>query len=178
VSPPGLPWRSRPDPEPAEGIAPNGLPRESVWDYPRPPAIRPEPREVVVTLGGAPVARSNRAVKVCETAGPPAIYLPPEDIADGVLTPVRRGTYCEWKGSASYYDVAAGGEVAKRAAWTYREPKDAFSEIRGYVSFYPALVDCTLAGEKVEPQPGRFYGGWVTAEITGPFKGGPGSLGW
>ena len=168
----------RPTPEPAEGIAPNGLPRESVWDYPRPPAIRPEPREVVVTLRGEPIARSSRAMKVCETAGPPVIYLPPDDVSSDTLVPASGQTFCEWKGSASYYDVAAGGHVAPRAAWAYHDPTDAFQSIRDYVSFYPARVECELGGERVAPQPGEFYGGWVTVEITGPFKGGPGSSGW
>jgi uncharacterized protein (DUF427 family) len=168
----------RPRAEPAEGVAPNGLPRESVWDYPRPPAIRPESREVLVTLQGETIARSNRAVKVCETAGPPVVYLPPDDVASDALVPASGQTYCEWKGSASYYDVVAGGHAAERAAWAYHDPKDAFESIRGFVAFYPARVACELAGERVAPQPGQFYGGWVTAEIMGPFKGAPGSSGW
>jgi uncharacterized protein (DUF427 family) len=172
------PFRSRPEPEPAEGIAANGLPRESVWDYPRPPAIRPEPREVVVTFGGEPIASSTQAVKVCETAGPPVIYVPPGDVESDALVPSTGQTYCEWKGSASYYDVIGGGRVAKRAAWAYHDPKGAFEPIRDFVAFYPAKVECRLAGERVEPQPGKFYGGWVTAEIAGPFKGGIGSVGW
>jgi uncharacterized protein (DUF427 family) len=149
---------SRPEAEPAEGVAANGRPRESVWDYPRPPAIREEDREVVVTLRGEPVARSSRGAKV--------------------LAPASGQTYCEWKGSASYYDVVAGGHMAERAAWAYHEPTDAFQPIRDWVAFYPRLVECELGGERVEPQPGEFYGGWVTAEITGPFKGIPGSTGW
>ena len=169
---------NRPKPEPAEGTAPNGLPRESVWDYPRPPAIRPEPRLVTVSFGGEQVARSERAVKVCETAGPPVVYLPPDDIDHDALVPAAGQSFCEWKGSASYYDVVAGGHVAERAAWAYRTPTAPFAPIRDWVAFYPALVDCRLGDERVLPQPGRFYGGWVTAEICGPFKGGPGSLGW
>jgi uncharacterized protein (DUF427 family) len=169
---------SRPEAEPAEGVAANGRPRESVWDYPRPPAIREEDREVVVTLRGEPVARSSRGAKVCETAGPPVIYVPREDVEEEVLGPASGQTYCEWKGSASYYDVVAGGHMAERAAWAYHEPTDAFQPIRDWIAFYPRLVECELGGERVEPQPGEFYGGWVTAEITGPFKGIPGSTGW
>jgi uncharacterized protein (DUF427 family) len=170
--------QSRPEPEPAEGTAANGLPRESVWDYPRPPEIRPEPRLVTVSFGGGEIARSERAVKVCETAGPPVVYLPPDDVDHEALAPARGETFCEWKGSASYYDVIAGEHVTERAAWAYRSPTEPFASIRDWVAFYPAKVECRLGGERVEPQPGDFYGGWVTAEIAGPFKGIPESLGW
>ncbi len=168
----------RPEPEPAEGIAPNGRPRESVWDYPRPPIVEPEDRRVRVELAGALIADTDRAVRVLETAGAPVVYLPPETIAPGLLEPVRGSTFCEWKGSASYYDVVAGGERAPRAAWAYLRPSKRFEAIAGFVSFYPALLECRLGDERVMPQPGRFYGGWVTAEITGPIKGEPGSLLW
>ena len=113
-----------------------------------------------------------------ETAGAPTIYLPIEAVADDALQPAQGGSFCEWKGAASYFDVVAGGATAERAAWHYPDPSPAFAELRGLVSFYPALVDCLLDDEPVEPQPGGFYGGWVTAEITGPIKGGPGSGGW
>ena len=168
----------RPEPEPAEGIAPNGRPRESVWDYPRPPIVEAEDRRVRVELGGALIADTDRAVRVLETAGAPVVYLPPETIAPGSLEPVRGSTFCEWKGSASYYDVVAGGERASRAAWAYLRPSKRFEQLAGFVSFYPALLECRLGDERVMPQPGRFYGGWMTAEITGPIKGEPGSLLW
>jgi uncharacterized protein (DUF427 family) len=168
----------RPDPESAEGIAPNGRARESVWSYPRPPRIEPEDRRVLVTLGGAVVADCDDAVRVLETAGAPVVYVPPAAVAEGALRSAPGGSFCEWKGSASYFDVVAGGEVADRAAWTYERPTPPFGPIAGWISFYPALVECRLGGELVEPQPGGFYGGWVTAEITGPIKGAPGSSGW
>lgn len=168
-----------PEPERPEGRATNGLPFESVWDYPRPPDIRPESREVTVRLNGETIARSERAVKVCETAGGPVVYLPPEDVAAGALEPSDGGgSYCEWKGSARYYDVLGGGERATRAAWAYPAPTPAFEPIAGWVSFYPALVECRLGDEVVRPQPGGFYGGWMTGEVTGPVKGEPGSEGW
>jgi len=167
-----------PEPEPAEGIAANGRPRESVWDYPRPPRMEPVGRRVTVRLGGAAVAESSDAVRILETAGAPAVYVPPADIAEGALRPASGSSLCEWKGSASYFDVIAGGLVAERAAWAYHSPNHAFAAIEGFVSFYPALTECFLDDERVEPQPGNFYGGWVTAEITGPIKGLPGSLGW
>ncbi len=167
-----------PAPEPAEGLAANGLQRESVWDYPRPPAIRPEPREVTVSLGGTEIAHSRRAVKICETAGPPVIYLPPSEVDRDAVRPVAGGSHCEWKGNASYFDATAGGRVAARAAWTYANPQRGYEAIRDWIAFYPGRVECKLGNELVTPQPGEFYGGWITAEITGPFKGIPGSSGW
>ena len=173
------PGRSpRPEPERPKGVAPNGLPYESVWDYPRPPEIRPEPREVTVYLNGETIARSTRAVKVCETAGGPVVYLPPDDVAPGALEPAGGGSFCEWKGSAVYFDVVAGEERARQAAWAYPDPTPTFQPIAGWVSFYPALVECRLGDEAVRPQPGGFYGGWMTDEVTGPVKGEPGSEGW
>ena len=168
----------RPTPEPAEGLADNGLSRESVWSYPRPPEVRPEPRPVSVLLAGERIASSERALRVCETAGAPVVYLPPEDIEAGVLLPASGKTLCEFKGAASYYDVVGGGRKLERAAFTYRRPTAPYVELTGFVSFYPALLECRLDGERVQPQPGRFYGGWVTAEISGPIKGEPGSEAW
>jgi uncharacterized protein (DUF427 family) len=169
---------SHPPPQPAEGIAANGRARESVWDYPRPPRIEPVDRRVRVSLGGELIADSNRASRVLETAGAPVVYLPAEEITAGVLRQSSGSSFCEWKGSATYYDVVAGGETACNAAWAYLNPTPPFASIAGFVSFYPALVECRLDDERVEPQPGGFYGGWVTAEITGPIKGEPGSGGW
>ncbi len=167
-----------PSPEPAEGIAPNGLPRESVWDYPRPPAIRPERRLVTVRFAGAEIARSERALQVCETAGPPVVYLPPGDVDRGAIAAAGGHSLCEWKGSASYFDVVVGGERAARGAWTYERPSRGYEAIRDHLAFYPGRVECRLGDELVDPQPGEFYGGWITAEVTGPFKGVPGSAGW
>lgn len=169
---------AHPDPEPAEGTAENGRQRESVWDYPRPPRIEPVDRRVRIELGGSPVAETDRGLRVVETAGAPVVYLPPEDIVEGVLRPAAGSSFCEWKGSATYFDVAAAGRIAEHAAWAYLEPTPPFAAIAGWVSFYPALVDCRLDDEVVLPQPGGFYGGWLTAEITGPIKGAPGSGGW
>ena len=118
-------------------------------------------------------------MKVCETAGGPVVYLPPEAIAEGALSEPRAGgSFCEWKGSASYFDVVAGDRTIPNAAWAYPDPTPAFEPIAGWISFYPALVECRLDGELVKPQPGGFYGGWMTAEITGPVKGEPGTQGW
>lgn len=152
---------------------------ESVWDYPRPPAVQPSARRARVVLGGVTIADSARAVRVLETSHPPVLYLPREDVLDGVLAPVARSTWCEWKGAASYFDVEAGGRREPGAAWTFPAPVPGYEAIAGHVAFYPSRMDaCLLDDEQVVPQPGDFYGGWVTADVTGPFKGAPGTMGW
>jgi uncharacterized protein (DUF427 family) len=152
---------------------------ESVWDYPRPPRVEATERRVRVELGGAVIADTRGAWRVLETSHPPTYYVPLEDVAPGAL--VESGgatTFCEWKGIASYYDVVAGGKRASRAAWTYHEPRPGFEAIRDAVAFYPAAMDaCWVDDERVEPQPGGFYGGWITRDVVGPFKGEPGSSG-
>ena len=153
---------------------------ESVWDYPRPPRVEPSSEHVEVVLGGTVVAATDRSWRVLETSHPPTYYLPPEAFADGVLRPVQGGhTWCEWKGEASYLDLVTGDRVAHRAAWTYLHPASGFEDIAGPIALMPGLVDrCTVDGEVVEPQPGGFYGGWITSRVVGPFKGGPGTRGW
>lgn len=169
---------SHPRPEPAEGVAPNGLPRESVWSYPRPPRLDAVNRRVRVILGGETIVDTDRACRILETAGAPTIYIPPDAVAEGALQPASGTSICEWKGFARYFDVVAGDSRADGAAWAYPDPVAPYRTIEGWVSFYPARVECLLGDEVVQPQPGRFYGGWVTAEITGPIKGEPGSGGW
>jgi uncharacterized protein (DUF427 family) len=153
---------------------------ESVWDYPRPPRVEATERRVRVELGGEVVADTRGAWRVLETSHPPTYYVPPDDVAPGAL--VASGgstTFCEWKGIASYYDVVAGESRASRAAWTYHDPSPGFEAIRDAVAFYPAAMDaCWVDDERVEPQPGGFYGGWITSDVVGPFKGEPGSSGW
>lgn len=153
---------------------------ESVWDYPRPPRLEPCSRRVRVELGGLVLADSTRALRVLETSHPPAIYVPPQDITPGALRPSeRQPSFCEWKGVARYLDVLAGEVVGAAAAWTYPDPSAAFAALAGHVSFYPGRMDaCRLDDELVQAQPGDFYGGWITADIQGPFKGAPGTLGW
>ncbi len=159
-------------------LAANGCPLESVWDYPRPPAVVPCARRVRVIHDGIVIAESERAVRVLETASPPTVYVPPEDVDTELLEPTPGHTVCEWKGSASYFDVATDSSRANRAAWTYEDPKPAYAELRGWLAFYPRRVECYLDDERARPQAGEFYGGWVTAEIVGPLKGEPGTEGW
>jgi uncharacterized protein (DUF427 family) len=152
---------------------------ESVWDYPRPPALVPCGRRVRVEIGGLLLADSTRALRVLETSHPPTIYLPPEDVRTEALVPVGRTSFCEWKGVASYFDVEAGDRIESAAAWTYRHPSAPYAALRDFVSLYPGRMDaCFLDDERVHAQPGDFYGGWITSDVTGPFKGGPGTRGW
>jgi uncharacterized protein (DUF427 family) len=154
--------------------------QESVWDDPRPPRVEPTTRHLVVVFADLVVADSHAALKVMETASPPAYYVPPEDVRTDLLSPGDdRSTFCEWKGRAAYFDILAGERVARRAAWRYERPNQAFADLAGYVAFYPALVDAALLDdEQVRPQPGGYYGGWITDDVVGPFKGAPGTEGW
>jgi uncharacterized protein (DUF427 family) len=134
---------------------------------------------VRVVHGDVVIVDTRRAVRVLETSHPPSFYVPPEDVAAERLVPARGGSFCEWKGQAAYFDVVAGDRAAARAAWHYPSPTAAFASLAGYVSFYPGRVDgCFVDDERVRPQEGDFYGGWVTDEIVGPFKGLAGTRGW
>jgi uncharacterized protein (DUF427 family) len=133
----------------------------------------------VVRLGGRVVAETTEAWCVLETSHPPTYYLPPSAFADGALRPAAGSSYCEWKGRAAYLDVVAGDVVAARSAWTYPDPTPAFAHLVDHVSLYPAAMESvTVDGVEVQPQPGGFYGGWITPRVAGPFKGSPGTLGW
>lgn len=153
---------------------------ESVWDYPRPPRLEPVAWRLTVSHHGEPVADTTAGWRVLETSQPPAYYLPPVDVRAELLTPSTTRTFCEWKGTAEYADlVLADGTVVPDAAWRYRRPTPAFAALADHWAFYAQKVErCTVDGEAVTPNPGSFYGGWVTSWITGPFKGGPGSAHW
>jgi uncharacterized protein (DUF427 family) len=157
---------------PAEG-------QESVWDYPRPPRVESTAEHVVVRLGGAVVAETREALRVLETSHPPVYYLPVEAFAPGALEPAPGRSVCEFKGAASYLTLRGGAAVAEGAGWTYPEPMPGFEVLRGTVALYPGRTDsCTVDGERVQPQPGDFYGGWITSRVVGPFKGSPGTMFW
>ena len=158
---------------------PAGVGQESVWDYPRPPRVEASSREVVVVLGGVEVCRTRRALRVLETSHPPGWYLPVADWLAGSLVDAPGSSYCEWKGVASYLTVVGGGVRAERAAWTYRAPVPAYAVLHDTVAVYPGRMDAAFVdGEQVRAQEGGFYGGWITADVVGPFKGAPGSQGW
>jgi uncharacterized protein (DUF427 family) len=168
-----------PNPPPGVARVVPGPGQESVWDYPRPPLLVPSGKRVVVTLGGVVIVASTRALRVLETSHPPSWYVPVADCLPGALVPADGSSYCEWKGVASYVDLVAGGIRAERAGWFYPEPSLAFTGLRDHIALYPELMDsCTVDGEVVEPQAGGFYGGWITADVVGPFKGAPGTHTW
>ncbi len=160
-------------------IAPNGKPVESVWDFPRPPAVDVVEWRVRVVHGGVVIADAPSAVRVLETSQAPAYYLAPEHVDLDRLADVERRSLCEWKGLATHADVVSGSARAAEAAWTYRDPTPRFAAIRDHWAFYAqALDECWVDDERVSPNEGSFYGGWVTANVTGPYKGGRGTLGW
>lgn len=152
---------------------------ESVWDYPRPPRVEASARRVRVEFGGEVIADSRRAQRVVETSHPPVYYVPPEDVRKECLRPSRRRTWCEFKGEAAYYDLEVGGRLVRDAAWYYPSPAPGYEAIRDHIAFYPGRVDAAFVDdEEVRAQEGDFYGGWITSEVQGPFKGGPGTRGW
>jgi uncharacterized protein (DUF427 family) len=170
-------WRWRGQKRPEFAPAP-GAGQESVWDYPRPPAILADSREVVIRWGAREIARTRRAVRVLETAHPPCFYLPWEDTARELLHPAPGSSLCEWKGRAQYWSLVDGAGRLPNVAWSYPQPFAGAEALAACVAFYPASLACTVAGNLVLPQPGGFYGGWITPELVGPFKGEAGSSGW
>lgn len=162
--------RPRPDP-----VRPG---QESVWSYPRPAIAETSSDHVMIEHRGVVVADTRASIRTLETSHPPSYYIPPSDIAPGLL---RRGTgssYCEWKGMAEYWDVVMGDIVLPGVGWSYPDPSPAFAILRDHVAFYAGPFDCSVDGQIVVPQPGNFYGGWITPDLAGPFKGIAGSMGW
>ena len=153
--------------------------QESVWDYPRPPRLEDTPKHLQIVFNGVTIADTRCAKRVLETSHPPVYYIPPEDIQVQYLIKMPQTTFCEWKGRGGYYSLAVGEKRAENVAWYYPNPTPDFAGIKDYVAFYPAPMDaCYVDGERVEPQPGQFYGGWITSNIVGPFKGGLETWGW
>jgi uncharacterized protein (DUF427 family) len=160
-------------------MSPSTTGRESVWDYPRPPRLEPTHRRIRVVFGGVTVADSTRALRVLETSHPPTYYVPPEDVRMDLLEPTGRRSLCEFKGQARYFTVRVGEREADDAAWAYPDPVPAYAAARDHVAFFAAKMDeCWVGDERVRPQAGGFYGGWITSDLDGPFKGEPGTRGW
>ena len=163
----------RPRPDPA-------MPgQESVWSYPRPAIAEPSPARVTIEHCGVVIADTCASVRTLETSHPPSYYIPRDNIAPDILRRAAGSSFCEWKGSAAYWDVVIGDIVLSRVGWSYADPTPGFATLRDHIAFYAGPFDrCTVDGEAVVPQPGNFYGGWITSALAGPFKGVPGSLGW
>jgi uncharacterized protein (DUF427 family) len=170
-------WQWRGCGRPPFAIAP-APGQESVWDYPRPPAFVPDAREVTIHWQGREVARTRSAMRLLETSHPPSFYLPWADVDRSLLQPATGSSFCEWKGPACYWSLASDGERLDRIAWSYPQPLEGAEAVADRVAFYARGLVCTVGGAPVRPQPGGFYGGWVTPELVGPFKGEPGSEGW
>lgn len=152
--------------------------RESVWDYPRPPRIERSRQRVRVVLFGETIVETTSALRILETSHPPTIYVPRADLRAEILRTTQT-SFCEWKGEAAYVDVRVGERIAAAVAWTYDAPGPAYAALAGHLAFYPSRVDaCFLDEERVQAQPGDFYGGWITSNLVGPFKGAPGTSGW
>ena len=155
------------------------LGQESVWDYPRPPRLEDSTKRLHVVFNGVTIADTQRAKRILETSHPPVYYIPPEDVRMDLLTPAWRTTFCEWKGAARYYTLTVDSKSVEQAAWYYPQPKAHYAAIKDYIAFYPGKMDaCYVDDEQVTPQPGDFYGGWITSAIIGPFKGESGTMGW
>jgi uncharacterized protein (DUF427 family) len=164
-------------------MRPNAIPpkpgQESVWDYPRPARLEDSNKSIRIICNGTVLAETTKAKRVLETSHPPVYYLPSEDIKLEYLIETPKKTWCEWKGKCQYYDISIGEKYINNAAWRYIEPTPDFVTIQEYYAFYPSLMDaCYVNDELVMSQPGDFYGGWITADIVGPFKGSPGTMGW
>ncbi|MEB3291478.1 MAG: DUF427 domain-containing protein [Leptolyngbya sp.] len=158
---------------------PPGPGQESVWDYPRPPRLEDDSRRIRVIFNGEVIADSCQAKRVLETSHPPVYYLPPEDVQMAYFQPTPKATFCEWKGLATYYTIAVGDRQVENGAWAYPEPTAPFQAIAHYIAIYPGKMEaCYVDDERVQAQPGDFYGGWITSDIVGPFKGSPGTWGW
>ncbi len=161
---------------PAETTLPG---QESVWTYPRPAIAQPTESHVLIVHEGVIVADTRSAVRTLETSHPPSYYIPQSDIAPGLLRRAGGGSFCEWKGQATYWHVVIGDLILPRVGWSYPKPTPSFECLRDHVAFYADPFDrCSVDGEIVVPQDGGFYGGWITSSLAGPFKGAPGTMGW
>ena len=168
-------WRGQARPPFAAEPGPDQI---SVWDFPRPPRLAPEPREIRIVWAGVPVACSTRTLRVLETAHPPTYYIPWDDVACELLEPAPGGSFCEWKGPARYWSLVDGERKLPSHAWSYPQPLAGAEALADCVAFYARGLSCSVGGLPATPQPGGFYGGWVTPDLAGPFKGEPGSEGW
>jgi uncharacterized protein (DUF427 family) len=170
-------WQYTGGQRPPFAIAP-GAGQESVWDYPRPPTVVPDKRNIRVRAGETVIADTRAALRVLETAGPPTFYIPPHDVRIALLQPFLGASECEWKGIAKYWSLKSLPHPQHAIAWSYPTPHSRYEEIAGYYSFYPGRVQCFVDEQQVRPQPGFFYGGWITDEIVGPWKGTLGTEEW
>jgi uncharacterized protein (DUF427 family) len=170
-------WHWRGSARPSFAVVP-GPGQTSVWDFPRPPCLASDARAVIIRWGAIEVAHTVRAIRVLETAHPPSFYIPWDDVDRQFLQPAPDSSFCEWKGAAKYWSLVDGQRRLPNVAWSYAHPLAGAEALANCVAFYPRDLDCRVGGEQVLPQPGGFYGGWITPELVGPFKGEPGTSQW
>ena len=153
--------------------------QESVWDYPRPPRMEACHKHLRVIFNGVEIINSHTSYRILETSHPPTYYISPDDVQMAYFQEINQSSLCEWKGRASYYDISVNGKTAKGAAWFYQQPSAPYQAMMGYVALYANLMEaCYVNDERVDAQAGGFYGGWITSDVVGPFKGAPNTLGW
>ena len=153
--------------------------QESVWDYPRPPAIERFKGHLRIVFNGKIILDTNESFRILETSHPPSYYIPIKHFKPGTIIPASGRSYCEWKGEANYYNIQVGERVAEKCAWGYKSPNSRYSDLKDHISVYASRVDeCYVNDELVQAQEGDFYGGWITSNVVGPFKGGAGTWGW
>lgn len=153
--------------------------QESVWDYPRPPKVEATTKRICIIFNGKTIVDTTNALRVLETSHPPVYYIPFHDIQNAEIISTPHRTFCEFKGAAAYWTLTVGDKTAKNVAWSYPNPVSGYESLKDYLAFYPSRMDaCYVGDEQVQPQSGDFYGGWITSDIVGPFKGGPGTTGW
>jgi uncharacterized protein (DUF427 family) len=171
-------WRNLKRERPTDIVVP-GPGQESVWDYPRPPAVESVEARLQVWFAGVALADTVHGLRVIETSSPPVYYFPQEDVRRDFLTLMIHTTLCEWKGVATYWNVSIRGRRQEAVGWSYPNPEPGYERLKRHFAFYPGLVDeCHVGDQKVLPQPGDYYGGWVTSNIVGPFKGTAGTQLW
>lgn len=152
---------------------------ESVWDYPRPPKLEHTSKHICVEFAGIVIAETRNALRLLETSHPPTYYIPKQDVKTNYLLLTTHATFCEFKGRANYWTIKVGERTSENAAWSYPNPPKPYDILKGYFAFYASRVDaCFVDGERVKAQKGEFYGGWITSDLVGPFKGERGTEGW
>jgi uncharacterized protein (DUF427 family) len=167
-------YRGQKRPPFAEPCGPGEI---SVWDFPRPPRLESVADVLKVEDGSSNIARTTHGMRVLETAGAPTYYFPPEDVREERLVELDGLSVCEWKGVATSFALVED-RARQAVAWCYRDTFPEFAGIRDWYAFYPGRLSCCVGDERVTAQPGGYYGGWVTGDLTGPIKGAPGSGHW
>ncbi len=163
----------------ADRRATPGPGQESVWAYPRPPALQSVPERLRVIFAGRTIAETTAGYRVLETSHPPVYYFPQSDVSLELMKPAGGRSFCEFKGVARYWSVEVDGRRSEQAAWSYPDPAPAYAALKDCIAFYASRVDeCWVGDERVKAQEGDFYGGWITSKVVGPFKGAPGTMGW